>query len=121
MEVQAIQALLDTALHARSVDETSLSELWADAASVPINERAAWLKSQEGKDHMGAIAFELGHLIHAEVDNESGPHSIHMSIPQKKPRGLRTAIIATIAEQSGLPESSVDQLWQSYRARFKKV
>jgi hypothetical protein len=95
--------------------------------AIPVPERKAWLASPEYEDHSGEIESLLhkragNHVIggfEAEEETYGGdyeggaPRVMHVST--RPPRGTRKQIIAEISKQFGLPESTIDNLWQEYR------
>lgn len=97
--------------------ESDIQSLWDVAQRVPVSNRRQWYDGEEGEIHRADIKTEL-HSLNGTPD-EDGPPPRVISILAKPPRGTRKLIIAEIAEQFGLRESTVDNLWQAYR-RFER-
>lgn len=97
--------------------ESDIQSLWDAAQRVSVGQRRQWYEGDEGETHRADIETEL-HALNGTPDNPDPPPRI-TRIKARPPRGTRRRIIAEIAEQFGLSESAVDNLWQAYR-RFER-
>ena len=97
--------------------ETDLKEQWQHTNRIPIEQRSAWLKSEEADRHQFDIEQELGAIHSHEPD--TFPKSRLLSLPAKPPRGTRSRIISEIAKKYSLSIKQTDNLWQAYR-RFER-
>lgn len=121
----------EEARFAALANQDKIQALGEGVQAIPVPERKTWLASPEYEDHSGEIESLLhkragNHVIggfEAEEETYGGdyeggaPRVMHIST--RPPRGTRKQIIAEISAQFGLPESTLDNLWQEYR-RFKR-
>lgn len=92
--------------------------------TLSVAQRKAFLASESYEDHRGDVEA----LLHARAGTAfnkidatfvtQAPRGVRLS--SKPPRGTRRQIIGEIAKQTGLSESTVDNLWQEYR-RFERA
>ena len=92
---------------------TNLSEFFADINSMPIEERSAYLQSQEFKDHQRAVEAELEVL--GQPTGTDGNPSRFLNIPMKRIYGLNEGIYVVVGEHFGLTRNQVKRCWKEYR------
>lgn len=113
----AVDARLSRLPHADAI-----RNLQEGAQAIPVSQRKAWLASDAYDDHKGDIEAWLHSRARTPFSDESGEYlgaaPRITTVSTKPPRGTRKRIIGEVANQSGLTESAVDNLWQAYR-RFE--
>ena len=108
--------------------------VWEYVQAIPTEQRSEWLDSDAFDDYRADIreALQKDQGIFKELPDESkGPdHSYlysdsepnrNISIPNKRPKGIRESIIKTVAEESGLSNSQVDHAWKHYRSVVEQL
>lgn len=116
----------ETALAARSAALPYAGELTAlhiAAQAIPVAQRKAWLAGDGYGDHSGDIKAFLHARVGTPFNQVTGEYDGEaprcFTISTKPPRGTRQRILGEVAAESGLSESTVDNLWQQYR-RFEQ-
>jgi len=110
-----------------------IKERWAIAASIPIDERRAWLQSFEGQDHEEVIEFALLEVTRVGKLDEDPASALDevdiapriFSEPIKTPYGKRPQILAIVSKcaarklQKPVSARMVDKCWKLFRAEFQ--
>jgi hypothetical protein len=118
----ASQGALDTR-YAALPHQEDIQALHNGVNTIPAAQRQFFLANDSYEDHRD----DLESLLHARAgtafDDETltfddeAPRGV--TISGKPPKGTRRRIIGEVANETGLSESAVDNLWQEYR-RFER-
>lgn len=93
---------------------------------IPVSKRAAWLRSESCDAHRADVEEEC-HAIAGTSPSEGGPASRNISVPLRRPQGVRRAIIAAIATQwtekmgKNVSRSTVTRCWEEARSMLKRM
>jgi hypothetical protein len=89
---------------------------WAKAEAIPVEDRAAWTKTQAFQEYLddvrGALQEDQGIDL---VDDDRDP-ALWLRIGYKKPWGVRNKIVKQVADEFGIAETTA--LW--YLKEFRK-
>ena len=80
---------------------------------IPVNKRAAWLKTETADIHFYDFGTEIEQLNGSQ--SSATPQNRVFSFSNKPPRGTRTLIIAKMSVAFGLEAKQIDNIWQQYR------
>jgi len=84
---------------------------------IPIEERAAFIKSEKGQTYVDAVRDAL--RVDQGISDDSEPSRL-VHIQAKRPKGIRSEIISKVAEAEGTTDRMVETCWKEFRQLQKE-
>lgn len=101
------------------ISEEDLQTEFQRSKIIPVPERSAWIKSEEGDDYIASVEAEIAMLN--EIRGTGSETNRLFQINTRPPRGTRKSIRDQIALEYSLTDNQVKYIWDEYVKFERKI